>query len=160
MTGLWEIEQYFANGEKERFIRLTFNILLKLSYRLRGERKLNMSEIKFGKRIREVRENAGYNQKEFGSLLNIKQSTLSAYETDRMQPTISALVKIAEMFDVSLDWLCGIVKEEQDKKLELNDCTEILTDLAKAKDVFAALEKANAEAKRFFEELLKRDKSL
>lgn len=118
-----------------------------------------MSEIKFGKRIREVRENAGYNQKEFGSLLNIKQSTLSAYETDRMQPTISALVKIAEMFNVSLDWLCGIEKKEQDKKVESNDHTEILTDLAKAKDVFADLEKVNAEAKRFFEELLKRDKS-
>lgn len=115
-----------------------------------------MSEIKFGKRIREVRENAGYNQKEFGSLLNIKQSTLSAYETDRMQPTISALVKIAEMFNVSLDWLCGI-----EKKVESNDCAEVLVlaDLAKAKDVFADLEKANAEAKRFFEELLKRPDS-
>lgn len=113
-----------------------------------------MSEIKFGKRIREVRENAGYNQKEFGSLLNIKQSTLSAYETDRMQPTISALVKIAEMFDVSLDWLCGI-----EKKVESNDRVEVLEDFAKAKDVFADLEKVNAEAKRFFEELLKKYKS-
>lgn len=64
--------------------------------------------IKFGERIRAVRKNAGCNQKAFCSLLDIPQSTLSAYETDRMQPTISTLVKIAEQFNVSLDWLCGI----------------------------------------------------
>lgn len=116
-----------------------------------------MAEIRFSERIREVRKKAGYNQKEFGTLLNIKQSTLSAYETDRMQPTISALVKIAEMFNVSLDWLCGIEKKEQDAKIKPSDYAEFLANLAKAKDIFADLEKANAKAKRFFEELI-RDK--
>lgn len=69
-----------------------------------------MSEIKFGERIRIVRKNAGCSQKEFCSLLDIPQSTLSAYETDRMQPTIVSLVNIATKFNVSLDWLCGIEK--------------------------------------------------
>lgn len=69
-----------------------------------------MSEIKFGERIRQVRKNAGCSQKEFCAALDIPQSTLSAYETDRMQPTISSLVKIAEKYNVSLDWLCGIEK--------------------------------------------------
>lgn len=67
-----------------------------------------MSEIKFGERIREVRKNMGCNQKEFCAALDIPQSTLSAYETNRMQPTISTLVKIAEKYNVSVDWLCGI----------------------------------------------------
>ncbi len=61
-----------------------------------------------GEQIRQLRKNAGYSQNEFCSLLDIPQSTLSAYETDRMQPTIATLVKIAEKFNVSLDWLCGI----------------------------------------------------
>ena len=69
-----------------------------------------MSEINFGERIRLVRKNAGCSQKEFCALLDIPQSTLSAYETDRMQPTISTLVKLAEKFSVSIDWLCGIEK--------------------------------------------------
>lgn len=64
--------------------------------------------LKFGERIREVRKNSGYTQKEFGALLDIPQTTLSAYETDRMQPTVASLVAIAAKFDVSLDWLCGI----------------------------------------------------
>lgn len=64
--------------------------------------------LKLGKRIREVRENAGLNQKQFCAALEIPQSTLSAYETDKMQPTIVSLVNIATKFSVSLDWLCGI----------------------------------------------------
>lgn len=67
-------------------------------------------ELKFGERIREVRKNAGCSQKEFCALLDIPQSTLSAYETDRMQPTVASLVNIATKFNVSLDWLCGIEK--------------------------------------------------
>ena len=69
-----------------------------------------MSEIKFGERIRIVRKNAGCSQKEFCAMLDIPQSTLSAYETDRMQPTVVSLVNIATKFNVSLDWLCGIEK--------------------------------------------------
>lgn len=70
--------------------------------------------LKFGKRIREVRENAGLNQKEFCAALEIPQSTLSAYETDRMQPTIASLVNIATKFNISLDWLCGIENARND----------------------------------------------
>lgn len=69
-----------------------------------------MSELKFGDRIRDVRKNAGCSQKEFCTVLDIPQSTLSAYETDRMQPTVASLVNIATKFNVSLDWLCGIEK--------------------------------------------------
>ena len=69
-----------------------------------------MSEVKFGERIRTIRKNAGCSQKEFCSVLDIPQSTLSAYETDRMQPTVATLINIATKFNVSIDWLCGIEK--------------------------------------------------
>ncbi len=70
-----------------------------------------MSDISFGERIRLVRKSSGYNQKEFCALLDIPQSTLSSYETDKMQPTVSTIVKIAKTFNVSIDWLCGIEKK-------------------------------------------------
>lgn len=69
-----------------------------------------MSEVKFGERIRTIRKNAGCSQKEFCSVLDIPQSTLSAYETDRMQPTVATLINIATKYNVSMDWLCGIEK--------------------------------------------------
>lgn len=65
-------------------------------------------KFKFGERIRAIRKNAGCSQKEFCSVLDIPQSTLSAYETDRMQPTVVTLINIATKFNVSMDWLCGI----------------------------------------------------
>lgn len=67
-----------------------------------------ISKVKFGERIRAIRKSTGCNQKDFGALLDIPQSTLSAYEIDRMQPTITFLINIATKFNVSLDWLCGI----------------------------------------------------
>lgn len=67
-----------------------------------------MAETKFGKRIRSIRQNAECSQKEFCTVLDIPQSTLSAYETDRMQPTVATLINIATKYNVSMDWLCGI----------------------------------------------------
>lgn len=94
-----------------------------------------MSEIKLGERIRKVRKNAKCTQKEFGTLLNIPQTTLSAYETDRMQPTIASLVNIAEKFNVSLDWLCGVEGGEIIMEQESNDSDiELSDDLKKALD--------------------------
>lgn len=69
-----------------------------------------LPERTFGERIRAVRKKDGYSQKEFSSLLDIPQSTLSAYETDKMHPTVFSLTKIATTFNVSLDWLCGVEK--------------------------------------------------
>ena len=66
----------------------------------------------FGERIQIIRKNAGCSQKKFGSELNIPQTTLSAYETDRMQPTVAALISIATKYDVSMDWLCGLEPKE------------------------------------------------
>ncbi len=61
-----------------------------------------------GERIQQLRKNAGYSQKEFSELLNIPQSTLSSYETNKNKPTLKALIDLSEKLNVSLDWLCGI----------------------------------------------------
>ncbi len=61
-----------------------------------------------GEQVWQLRKNAGYSQKEFCALLNIPQSTLSSYETNRTKPTLESLLDISEKFNVSLDWLCGI----------------------------------------------------
>ncbi len=67
-----------------------------------------MAGVKLGERIRAIRKNAGCSQKEFCSRLGIPQSTLSAYETDRMQPTVATLIHIATEFNASIDWICGL----------------------------------------------------
>lgn len=131
-----------------------------------------MEKMKFGKRIRMIRQNSGYTQKEFCSLLGIPQSTLSAYETDRMQPTVDSLINIATKFNVSMDWLCGIkIKKETEQKIhdsdnessdELSD-GELLTDLestlADAKKILQELQsKRNPEEQRAFKQMLEKKK--
>lgn len=68
-----------------------------------------------GERICEVRNHLEFSQKQFSDFLGIPQSTLSAYETDRMQPTLTAIINIALKCGVSIDWLCGIEKDKCNK---------------------------------------------
>ena len=65
-------------------------------------------EQSFGKKLRKLRRDRDYSQREFAELLGIKQPTISAYETDTAEPTLSKLVAIARECNVSLDWLCGL----------------------------------------------------
>lgn len=44
-------------------------------------------------------------QKDLGDFLNVKQNTISAYETGDAYPTIDNLIKLAEISRVSIEWL-------------------------------------------------------
>lgn len=58
-------------------------------------------------RIRLLRENKNISQKKLAEDLLIGQSTMSEYENGIKQPPLSVLVKMADYFDVSLDYLAG-----------------------------------------------------
>lgn len=64
-------------------------------------------------RIRELRKEKGLTQLQFCQKLNITQSTLSGWECERWQPDNETLIKLANYFDVSIDYLLGRV----DKKI-------------------------------------------
>lgn len=61
----------------------------------------------FCKRLIHLRTINNLTQKELADILNIERSTLSSYETGRRYPTISVLVRIADTFNVSVDYLLG-----------------------------------------------------
>lgn len=61
----------------------------------------------FGKRLKYVRRQQDVKQKMLAAELNIAISTLSQYENDKRHPNFSLLVKIANFFDVSTDYLLG-----------------------------------------------------
>ncbi len=60
-----------------------------------------------GKNIRELRLNRGMNQSALAKQLNIRRQTISAYERNVSVPDIYILIRIADVFDVSLDELVG-----------------------------------------------------
>lgn len=64
-------------------------------------------------RIKNLRLLFNFTQKELADKLNIRQNTYSQYENGRREPSIEILIKLAEIFDTSIDFLVGITDEEQ-----------------------------------------------
>ena len=58
-------------------------------------------------RIRDLREDNDKTQKELAEYLNIKQTTYSKYELGKINIPIEMLIKLADFYDVSLDYLTG-----------------------------------------------------
>lgn len=62
----------------------------------------------FKKRLKMARINKDLKQNEAAKLLDITNSTLSTYERGIAEPDIETLKKIAELYEISLDYLVGI----------------------------------------------------
>ena len=61
----------------------------------------------FQQRLYELRKMNNYTQKNMAEILNIKQPSYIRYENGEAEPTFDNLVKIADIFDVSVDYLLG-----------------------------------------------------
>ncbi len=62
----------------------------------------------FGEKIKEFRFANGWTQKELAEKIGQAQSTIFYWEQNKQEPTISALKKLCEVFDVSADYLLGL----------------------------------------------------
>ncbi len=75
-------------------------------------------------RIRDLREDRDLRQSDVANATGIDQKTISNYETGKTNPDSFAIIKLAEFFGVSTDYLLGVEKANSDlvsdaeKKLE------------------------------------------
>jgi len=60
-----------------------------------------------GRRITELRESRKMTQEELAKKLNISRASLSHYEKARREPDYETLQKIADYFQVSIDYMFG-----------------------------------------------------
>ena len=60
-----------------------------------------------GNRLRQLRKSRGYTQVSLQMKTGIEQSLLSKYETGERIPPTEALIKLADLYDVSIDYLLG-----------------------------------------------------
>lgn len=63
--------------------------------------------MKFKERLKYLRTVKGVTQKEVANTLNYGYSAVSNYEGGRCEPSISDLIKLANYFGVSVDYLVG-----------------------------------------------------
>jgi len=66
-----------------------------------------MSSMIIGSRIKYLREANDMKQKELAAILQLSPSTINKYEKGERIPEIKHLIKIADFFDVSTDFLLG-----------------------------------------------------
>ena len=56
-------------------------------------------------RLKQIRKEKGISQLKLAMELNTNQNTISRYETGEREPGINELIRIADYFDVSIDYL-------------------------------------------------------
>ncbi len=61
----------------------------------------------FQDRLRELRIQSKMTQREIAIYLGIAQPSYIRYENGKSEPTLECLVKIANLYDVSVDYLLG-----------------------------------------------------
>ena len=71
-----------------------------------------------GERLRALRESINYSQMKFAELFEIGQSSVVRYEKGEANPPLELLVKIADYFDVSTDYILGRTEHPQGKLYE------------------------------------------
>ena len=62
-------------------------------------------------RIRDLREDSDRNQTELAGLLGMSQTGYSKYETGENEIPVSVLIKLADLYQTSTDYLLGLTKQ-------------------------------------------------
>ena len=106
-------------------------------------------------RIRECRENANLSQKYVAITLGVSAPSVANWERGKTNPTHENLVRLAELFGVSVDYLLGLSDEPNAPAPEvarpLTDDEQILLDR------YRALSDEDKEAVRYTALQLKRE---
>ncbi len=66
-----------------------------------------------GEKLAELRRQKGLSQAELARLLNLGQSTIAMYEKNKRAPDYHQLARLADFFNVSVDYLLGRKREDE-----------------------------------------------
>lgn len=61
----------------------------------------------FTVRLKEIRKEIGLNQSEVAANIGVARTNISKYEMGLLEPNIETIGKIAELYNVPIDWLFG-----------------------------------------------------
>ena len=75
----------------------------------------------FGLRLKELREWKHLSQTDVANRLDVTRSTISGYENNTITPSLEQLVKLALLYNASLDYMMGL---ENRSALYLDDLSE------------------------------------
>ena len=79
----------------------------------------------FGSILKELRKSHNLTQSELGSHVGLSKAVVSKYENGMGYPTFDILIKIADHFGVTTDYLLGVAKS---KTIDVSGLTESQVD--------------------------------
>ena len=107
-------------------------------------------------RIRELRKELKINQTVLSTYLGITQATLSYWERGDYEPDNASLIRIAEYFDVSVDYLLGVsnIKKSPSEESEQSDLDKLLESLKEEDTLMFNGEILTDEAAYYFQQAI------
>jgi transcriptional regulator with XRE-family HTH domain len=76
------------------------------------------------KNLRALRNKKGISQQQLAENIGVSQQSINKYENHNIEPDISTLIKLADYFSTSIDYLVGRMEVDQrieiSKKYDLN----------------------------------------
>lgn len=79
--------------------------------------------------IRNLRMRNNLSSKELSKILNISESSVSLYESGKRKPSLSLIIKIADYFSVSTDYLLGLSDKENQNNMAERDFSMLLENI-------------------------------
>ena len=83
-------------------------------------------KIKFNTRLKELRLSHGETQKDLANAIEVGRTTISEYESGKIVPKQEGLLKLANHFNVSVDYLTGVSNERATRKQNVSDLDALL----------------------------------
>lgn len=75
----------------------------------------------FGEKLKEARKEAGFSQEQLAEKMSVSRSAIAKWETDKGMPDVNNLKVIAQLLNVSVDYLL-----DEDEKISFNEIKEVI----------------------------------
>lgn len=69
-------------------------------------KRREVDKMGIGERLRDLRKEKGLTLRELSEKVGITAAALSSYEKGQKEPSLGFAIKLAEFYEVSLEWLC------------------------------------------------------
>jgi len=109
-------------------------------------------------RLKELREKAGYSQYAFAAKFGVAQSTVGNWESGAREPNLDTIKRVADFFQVSIDYLLGNDPADKNKSTAQNKQCDLTYDektyniLIKVKELTPENRDKLLEMAKFFKE--------
>lgn len=121
--------------------------ILYLEKRVAGEIKNSEGTTLIGERLAQLRTMHNMTQEEFAEQLDVSRQAVSKWELDKTLPDVNKLLRISEMYQVSVDYLLKGTGETEPDETESDESNEEITGASLQSEEVVTEEKSTNEEK-------------